>query len=353
MAKVGVFGRRPDRQSRELVESLNRLEPGSARFFPTHLNGRPPASLSEEALIWDGEDLTGLDTAVVRGFTFEYPVVPRARMDQDWSLWQIHHVQDQQKYSFLFSVYAELARRGVILCNTADAHALSFMKFEQLQQLRRAGLHVAEMICTNDAHRAEAFSAGRETVLWRPATGRGAWQLCLEKQRRHLFVDGAPPVMLADTIRGPLIRAYVFAGRPLMAFKLGFPACRPLETLEVFLQVELPIAVETALRKAADVLGVRWAMVTLVQEEMSGHAWIYDVDVDPHYDCLPDPLRGVLQERLARCLLGRDVETTVISDTPLERQSILLRRMLRVLFDMEASKYAATSGSDAGQTERS
>ncbi len=72
-------------------------------------------------------------------------------------------------------------------------------------------------------------------------------------------------------------------------------------------------------------------------------AWIYDIDPDPLLNTFPVRFRDLLTESLAKYL--QDSVTSSIRHHPLlagqsaTRPNLFLRRMLRILFEFEHSKY--------------
>jgi hypothetical protein len=182
------------------------------------------------------------------------------------------------------------------------------------------------------------FCAASGTTLWRPTTGRAAWQRFLDKQRRHLINPAKPPVLLAKAIEGPLIRCWLYRGEPLLALQHRAPTAEGrLERLEVFASVELSSRTMTGISGLCEVLGASWLQVTLVESECG--AYIYDFDSDPLLDWMPPAHYRFLLGRLATRLVREASAPDRAPLEPSERPTLFLRRMLRELFPYEASKY--------------
>jgi hypothetical protein len=147
-----------------------------------------------------------------------------------------------------------------------------------------------------------------------------------------------PPVLLAEIIEGPLIRAYILQGEPLLLLKHNAPAYLPLETLEIFQSLDCR-AVYGELQRLAECLGVDWMQVLFVLKDHQ--AWIYDIDTDPIYHGLPEAYQQRIGEGLARRFLGQEdaFESTTLAEQPQSRPTLFLRRMLRILFEFEYYKY--------------
>jgi hypothetical protein len=335
--RIGVFCPVGDRVAGLVLDQLERLAPNAARRFD--LDGTDPVSIDGDGVSWGAAPLTGLEAAYVRGFRFEDPVTPRPKEQADWSLWQPSYVLDQQRYSFDYSLLCRLEATGAKLYNGVEAHLLAAAKFAQLQRLRQQGVAVPAMLCGNDDGAVGAFCEAHEKVLWRTGTGRCAWQLFLDKQRRFLVAPSKPPVILAALAAGRLLRAFVFDGRPVLGLETLAPECENLEFLEACRWVDV-VGDADVLRAAARAAGANWCQILYVSTD-DGPV-VYDVDPDPVLEELPAAVREYLTAAVAHGLLGRLPElapTKALREEAFERQSLFLRRMLRILFRMERSKY--------------
>jgi len=296
--------------------------------------------LDASGIFWNGRNLTNMDIAYVHGFSYMNPVIPSANTNKDWSSWQQDYLIDQQKDSFLYSVLAELERYGVTLINPPNVHLDNFMKPFLLEKLRRAGFLIPNLLCSNDMQSVKAFCSRNERTVWRPVSGRAAWQLFLDKQRDHLIRKDSPPVLLAEAVKGPFVRGFLYDDEPLLMLKCHSPDPTPPERLERFHHMEC-FETQDALKRLSTVTGARWALVHFVLTEKG--PWIYDIDVDPILDWLPDVYRKDVTAMLAARLVGRKDKgcVTVEKNTPRERPTLFLRQMLRILFEFEKSKYGS------------
>ena len=336
--KIGLFSSSGDKQARRLQSALNSLSPGSVLFFDLDLDPPECSSMSAAEATWNGVDLAGLDAAFLRGFPYCDPVIPSGNLDVDWSLWRFEYIARQQKYTYLYSLFSEMERRGVKVVNPPSVLLGLFMKPFILEQLRRAGLNVPALACTNSMDAARQFCGSHKDVLWRPAAGRAAWQVFRDRQREALISLRKPPVMLAEAVEGPLCRGYLYNGEPLLFLKVSTPNRTWEERLELFIAADCGAAAPQ-LRRLAESIGALWLQVTFVLKD--GQAWIYDLDPDPLFEDLPAPHGEQLLALLAERLLGRApalVPAPAVEEGK-ERPTIFLRRMLGVLFDFEQSKY--------------
>jgi len=339
--KIGLFSTAGDKQTRRLLSALNSLSPGSALLFDLALEAPERSAMSAGEAVWNGVDLAELDTAFLRGFQYCDPVVPSGNLDVDWSLWRYDYIALQQRYTYLYSLFCELERRGVRVVNSPDAHLRLFMKPFILEHLRLSGLKVPALVCTNSMEAARAFCGSHAKVVWRPATGRAAWQLFLHRQREALISLRKPPVLLAEAVEGPLRLGYLYEGQPLLLLKMSAPEAAEAageETLEGFCETDCPEAAAD-LRLLAETAGTPWLRVAFVLKD--DRAWIYDLEADPLFEDLPAVHGEKLVVRLAERLLRQELAAQPVSAAPepKERPAIFLRRMLEILFEFEQSKY--------------
>ena len=347
---VGVFAWQNNKQARQLHNILNAFIPGSAIQYDLALDQPDQCSMDAAGIEWNRLALSpavpslaeSQSIAFLHGFSYCDPVIPPcdSATDVDWSLWRFDYIASQQKYSFLYSVFSELQRRGVKIVNAPDAQLSVFMKPFLLEQLRQAKFNVPSTLCTNNMGIAKEFCASAGRVFWRPATGRAAWQMFLKRQREALISNKKPPVLLAEGVEGPFMAGYYFEGKLLLLLERKSPCLVPEETLESFRIVDQKTA-PPELARICGVLKIPWLQVLFVLKD--GKAWIYDIDADPLFEGLPAVYSEILSARLAAALLNMDataMKESLQSKETGQRPTLFLRRMLQILFEFEQSKYA-------------
>jgi hypothetical protein len=336
--KVGLFSPRGDKHTELLQRRLDELAPGVARHFTIPEAGVPPVALDREGIEWDGINVAEFERGYIHGFRYASPTVPRALEDADWTLWQTDYITDQQRSSFLHSAFSELERRGVRLFNPPSVQVEAFALPNLFEVLRQHGFRVPPLICTNDRDAAETFCEGVSFSVWRPVTGRAPWQRFTPHRGKRVMGLDKPPILIAGIVEGPLIRAYVFNGKPLLMAKSKAPAfAPPLERLEVFIAVECP-EVHGHLDRLSKAIQLRWATVSFVVQD--GQPWFYGIDPDPVWTELPGPCRDRVVTGLAKGLAGEGVSALDrLTEEPQPRTTLFLRRMLQPLFALEHRKY--------------
>jgi hypothetical protein len=332
--RIGLFSPPHDAQTERLYRQLEEVAPGAARQFSLGpRQGSPRVALGEAGIYWDDVNVAELTCAYIHGFNYANPVLPSPLDDVDWTLWQADYLIKQQTTSLVHGAFLEMQRRRVTLFNPPDAYVENFMKLNLLEEIRRNGFKVPHMACTNEVETAKQLSTRISPLLWRPCTGRAAWQLFGDRQSALLLAPDKPPILLAEAVQGPLIRAYLFQGKPLFCLQYRVPAPVPMERLEVFQSIQCP-EVYGELQRLTEALSLPWALVSLVLKD--GEPWIYDIDPDPIFEGLPELYQQRLTEGLAKGLLGEDTNALEpLTNVPQARPTLFLRRMLRILFDIE------------------
>lgn len=344
--KIGVLANKDDRQADAIRQALERLAPACSAALDLGLGPEARFTMTTTDLRMHGLELSEFDAVLVSGFPYMDPVVPAPATAVDWSVWNIDYVLEQQRFSTQYSLLEELQRRGVELINPAAALRLSYTKHELLRTLHTHGLNVPATLCSNENAAVVNFCERFERVVWRPVTGRAAWQLFLERQRQHLVGPDKPPILLAEAIEGPLVRVWLWRGEPLLCLAHAAPDASGLELTETLWAVTPQEAGAAQLAGACAALLSPWLQLTYTLA--GGRAWIMDADPDPRLDWLPTVHREYLIGRLARRLLGRTAADSEpdVPERVESRELPFLRRMLRDLFVYEASKYPDPDGEE-------
>ncbi len=339
MARILILSLGDDGFAAALAAAGEGLAPGAFVHQPFDPLGGTPSDLTYERLTLGGHDLESLEAVFVYGFAYQDPVLPGADDNLDWGLWQSRYVLEQQGFSHLYSLLSELTQRGVAVFNPVEALIANYAKPRLFGAAAKARLKVPNWLCSNDPDEVQAFSETHDLVLWRPATGRAAWQVFRDKQRQALIATERPPVLLAQAMEGTIVSAFCLDGRVLLTLAQQAPDTAEIERLERFLVAEKPYP-DNAAARVAKATGARFSVVLATLGR--GAPCLYDVDAAPLLGGLPPEIRDFLAERLALGLLGRVDEATAPYDLGAdtsERESLFLRRMLRIQFDIEATKH--------------
>jgi hypothetical protein len=339
--KIGVLAQSASKESAGLVLAIEKISGCACPVFDISDSSGSTVQLDQTGVVWNGSHLQEFDKLVILGFEYQDPLIPRAVVSADWSIWQIDYVVDQQYYSFISSVLRDLERRGVCMVNKWDSLKYNFSKALLLSRLQESGFLLPQWLCSNEMSVVEKFCADEKQVIWRPNNGRAAWQLFLDKQRLYCVDPSKAPVLIASHPGFQLQRAFVCGTEVLMALHCSSPYAADFEYMEqVWCCDSTAVAAELAAAVAAT--GATWAQV--LYTEIDGRPCIYDIDTDPKYGWLPLEFRNYLNHRLAEQLLEIPVTTIAPlgSTARVERDSLFVRRMLVTLHELEANKYATS-----------
>lgn len=341
--KVGIFSYPGDEQAQAVLKRANEVKQDSVCWFDLSLPKSQSYAIDKEKLLWNGVDVSQLSSAYIHGYQYQFPVMPRFYSDLDFSMWQTSHIADQQKYSFLASAFQEMERRGVRLNNTYRTSLLAYKWYDMLEAIRQAGFNVPGLLYTNDMEEALAFCEGFPDAVWRPGNGRATWQLFSERREKAPLEPAEPPVILAETKPGLLLRAFIVGGKPVLYLGMRSPhSINGKESLEMFWQRDEKQLNEvfTALSEA---LGVPFMKVTFVLDDKT--PWIYDVDMDPAFHQYPEEISDYLVKALALNLI--DEKATIPefnrAEETMERPNIFSRGQLCILFNMESYRRRAAA----------
>ncbi len=329
-------------QARELYRLMCELAPNDVVRLNADVDGKTPVVMDHNGIFWGGMPLHESRGVYVDGWTYENPVRPSVVCGTgkaDYSLWQCRHVLDQQRWSFLYSILTRLVALGVPVVNPPALHLEAFMRTVLMERLRRCGFRVPSLITTNDGESAGAFAERYGRVVWRTVTGSCAWQLFTDRQLRHLCTPFRPPVLLAQVVEGPVLRAWMVGYQPVLIVESAPPACRPIERFEVFRSVDYEH--KDSMVRLSKVLDSGFVEIFFVAGE-SGPV-IYDVNPAPCLDALPQEYVSYLNTYLAHYILGLSPVDTPPPSGILERPMPFLRRMLNMQFEIESTKYRDSS----------
>jgi len=335
--RIGIFAPGQDQEARTVQRAISRLD---GAFCHCHLfdlsQGPGKARLDAGGLRLNGQDLTLLDLAYVRGFSHAVPLAPDPGPDLEWTVWQADYPAKVQLQGFWMSLFSELSRWGVTVVNPPEVHVRAFPRPLFLAGLAARGVDVPPMLVTNREEHARRFldrACGK--AAFRPATGRAAWQALSGPWMRELFHPGRPPVWLAETRPGPHLRAWLYQGRPLAVIGHHAPVPGPTERLETVFEVRDP-GLSEAFARIHEASGAPLVLAHLVRE--GDRAWVYDLDPDPLSHWLPRAFRSRLVQALALSLVGRPVPEQPLLP-PALRPFLPASRMLADLFAFERIKH--------------
>lgn len=225
---VGIFGRADDPQVVRVAEYLRGRGAGPLVIdfggFPARLR----LTIEDGAPRVGGGRLPAASAWYVRSmpmtmpfFDFD-PRVEAATPAELLARWRQRYAAERERQSFITGFVAALGRAGARLVNAPPALDQHFVKTDQLERLRAAGVPVPRTLATNDPDAVRRFAAAHASVVYKPLAG-GA--LCrrlgpedLEGER--LSALARAPVLFQEEVRGRDVRVYVVGGRVAAAYEI-------------------------------------------------------------------------------------------------------------------------------------
>jgi glutathione synthase/RimK-type ligase-like ATP-grasp enzyme len=129
----------------------------------------------------------------------------------------------RERRSFLFSFAGALERAGAALVNPPARFSQHFLKLDQLDRLRQAGIPVPRTLGANDPEAVVEFARTLGgSIVYKPVAGGG---LCRRASEDDLGADrlallATAPVLFQEEIPGRNIRAYVVGGRVVASYEI-------------------------------------------------------------------------------------------------------------------------------------
>jgi glutathione synthase/RimK-type ligase-like ATP-grasp enzyme len=129
----------------------------------------------------------------------------------------------RERRSFLFSFLGALERAGAVFVNRPVLLGQHFLKLDQLERLRRAGVPVPRTLATNDPQAVLEFARGScERIVYKPVAGGGFCRRISEEdfapQRLRLLANA--PVLFQEEIPGRNLRVYVVGYRVVASYEI-------------------------------------------------------------------------------------------------------------------------------------
>jgi glutathione synthase/RimK-type ligase-like ATP-grasp enzyme len=226
---VGIFGRPEDPQVERVAAYLK--ERGAAPVllslgeFPARLR----LTIEDGAARVEGLEAGARSAWYVRSmpmtlpfFDFD-PRVEAATPAELLTRWRHRYAAERERQSFITGFVTALGRRGARLVNPPAALDQHFVKTDQLERLRAAGVPVPRTLATNDPEALRRFAADSSAPLvYKPLAG-GA--LCRrvepsDMEGERLAALARAPVLFQEEVRGRNIRVYVVGGRVAAAYEI-------------------------------------------------------------------------------------------------------------------------------------
>lgn len=209
----------------------------------------------------------------------------------------------RERRSFVFSFVGALERAGAVFVNPAERMSQHFLKLDQLERLRRAGVPVPRTLATNDGRAVLDFAdrvAG--PVVYKPVAGGGRCRRVGEDDLRpeRLRRLAAAPVLFQEEVPGRNIRVYVVGGRVVAAYEIVSPELDYRGAETAVLPTTLPADEAEASCRAAGACEMVFTGLDLRRRPAGGFAVL---------ECNPSPMFARIE-----ALTGADPISRALAD---------------------------------------
>ena len=191
--------------------------------------GRGHASIRDGVPVCPGVDLDAIGAWYVRSMPLALPFAPLRDREGATSSDELAadtrraYAAGRERRSFAHSLVKGIERGGARLVNGPESAAQHFLKLEQLELLRAAGVRVPRTLATNDPHAVAAFGAALDAPLvYKPIAGGGLCRRVTADDLRgsRLRALAAAPVLFQEEVAGRNIRVYVVGGEVVGVFEI-------------------------------------------------------------------------------------------------------------------------------------
>ncbi len=279
---IGIIGPVGDEQVCRVREQLVRRGVEPAVLDLTTFPATTKVSLHDGVPSAGGLDVSAIRAWYVRSLPLPLPFLADGRRD---------YAAGRERRSFVTSFVAALARDGATFVNPPAVMAQHFLKLDQLQRLRDAGIPVPMTHATNDPAAVLDFARALDgRVVYKPVAGGGWCRRAsaddLSEQRLHALA--AAPVVFQEEVPGRNVRAYVVGGRVVAAYEIASDDIdyRGRETAVV----PIPLAddEDEACRRAAEACGMSFTGIDLKRGPDGRFAVL---------ECNPSPMFAAIERR--------------------------------------------------------
>ncbi len=148
---------------------------------------------------------------------------PPATVDEVLNRADHAYAAGRERRSFLSSFLAALERAGAAFFNTPGSLSQHFLKLDQLETLRQAGVPVPRSLATNDPDAVLQFAertCGR--IVYKPVAGGGLCRRVSEEdlQLGRLRLLARAPVLFQEEVPGRNLRVYVVASTVVASYEI-------------------------------------------------------------------------------------------------------------------------------------
>jgi glutathione synthase/RimK-type ligase-like ATP-grasp enzyme len=284
-SRIGIIGRYDDPQVEILKRRVEDLGAAAAIIDFWHLPKFSKTFIGDDAVVYDGIDLTALDAFYLRQLGYFSPLPQKQFTKEEWAAhferFNDYMTNEREVLSFKESVIQILSELKPVVnpYRTAFFHKL---KAYQYRVLGMNGLTVPDFIAGNEFFKMREFLAAGDSVI-KPMTGGLVDEYGTADLERDREVLRQRPVMLQRRIRGRMLRSFVVGDRLIGTCEIVSGEADADSRRNITGMVPFALTAEQASIpvKACKVLGMVFAGVDLLLEAKSQTLYVLECNPSP------------------------------------------------------------------------
>ena len=296
-ATAGIIGPAGDPQVRRIARQLRARGCDPLILDLARFPGAARASLADGVPSFAGADVSAVRAWYVRSMPRALPFQPLSdggepgRADALRSATKRAYAAGRERRSFLVSFVTALQRAGAELVNPPHAAAQHFLKLDQLELLRAAGIPLPRTLASNDPAAVLAFARELGTgLVYKPVAGGGLCRRVTEADLRppRLRALAAAPVLFQEEVAGRNIRAYVVGGEVVASYEIVSESLDYRGAETAVLPAATSVAEDAACRAAARACDMVFTGIDLRRRPDGSFALL---------ECNPSPMFAAIERR--------------------------------------------------------
>lgn len=242
-----LYPHRGDTQSLMLYEELLKLGM-EVLYLPFRCDDEETCSrgfcFDNGEIRYLGHDLRDLKAVFIRALAFSVPAnLPAYLSRSEQAIWRAKYIQENIRFSSLFSMLNILKHRGVLIINHPRAYFQHNSKAQFFSLLRNKGFSVPELISTNDHQSARSFCK-ETTCVSKSAYGVGATRAVNEESLFPGCGLNKTPALFQKKVNGDTIRIHTVGSRAVLSLKIHSEGVDSRSDTAGFSVIELPAEIE-------------------------------------------------------------------------------------------------------------
>jgi hypothetical protein len=305
--RVGLIGRHDDPEIQLLRARVEDLGAIAEVIDFWHFPRFSVTQLSDDAIVYDGIDLTAIDAFYLRQLGYFSPLPQKEFTKEEWAehfgKFNDYMTNEREVMSYKESVIQILCELKPVV-NPYECAFYHKLKVYQYWKLALEGVPVPEFIAGNEFFEFRKFLLGGPSVV-KPLVGGYVNRYAESDLERDKASLRQRPLIIQRQVSGRMLRSFVLAGHVVGTCEIVYQKSdadsrRNIAGMEVF---KLSQDHATIPVKACRVLGMIFAGVDLILDEASDSLYVLECNPAPFFRNFEAQTGLGLSEALARHLV--------------------------------------------------